>query len=282
MEEDGSALFEFVGVFGGVVLAGTTGGDIACHLRMTLQIVLEAGGDIFTLWNDAHAGSCVFHNLWHEQREVCAAENDGVNIGVFLHELVNALLDEVVGAGRVGFIVFDERHPERTCLSCDTYLRPQLGDLHVVAVRAYRTFGSEQSYMVVARELSDDLCSGTDDSEDTTMGIECGEVALLDGAQCLGRGGIAAENDKMAAHLKELQYSLARELINHLEGARAVGSTRVVAQIEIVILGQQLSDAVQDRQSAVSAVEDTDRSGRLRKGVVHNLIAWLAEWPATH
>ena len=90
---------------------------------------------------------------------------------------------------------------------------------------------------------------------------------MLDGAQCLGRGSVAAKHDQMAAQLEQADDRLACELIDHIERARAVGSTRVVAQIDIVVLGHEVVDALEDGQAPIARVEDADGAGR--GGEVH-------------
>lgn len=67
----------------------------------------------------------------------------------------------------------------------------------------------------------------------------------------------------MATHLKQFDNGLACELIDHVEGPRTIGCTCIVAQIDIVVLGQQLADALKNGQSAIAGIEDTDRSGSL-------------------
>ena len=65
----------------------------------------------------------------------------------------------------------------------------------------------------------------------------------------------------MTAHLEEAQHGLSRELIHHVETARTVWGTGIVAQIKVVVLGKLLADAVKNRKSAVAAVEDADGAG---------------------
>ena len=84
---------------------------------------------------------------------------------------------------------------------------------------------------------------------------------LLDGAQGLGRGGVAAKDDEMAPHLKESLHGLARKLVDHVEGTWAIGCAGVVAQVEVVVLGKQLAYAVKDGETAVAAIEDADGAG---------------------
>ena len=69
----------------------------------------------------------------------------------------------------------------------------------------------------------------------------------------------------MASHLKETLHSLAGELINHIEGTRAVRSTGIISKIQIVVVGQQLTDAIQNGQTAIAAVKDTYGTWSLRE-----------------
>ena len=62
----------------------------------------------------------------------------------------------------------------------------------------------------------------------------------------------------MATHLEQFHNGLPCEFIDHLEGTGAIGCTGIIAQIQIVVLGQQLADAMQNGQSPIPAVEDAD------------------------
>ena len=115
--------------------------------------------------------------------------------------------------------------------------------------------------MTALGEAADDFGGGADDAQYTALRVDLGQIYLLDGAQCLGRGGVAAEDHEMAAHLEEAQHGLARELIDHVEGTWSIGCTGIVAQIKIIVFGKQLADAMQDGESAVAAVEDADGPG---------------------
>ena len=114
--------------------------------------------------------------------------------------------------------------------------------------------------MARGRETANHLSRRTDDAQHAAVGGNLGDVNLLDGAQRLCRGRVTAENHQMAAHLKKLYDSLTGELIDHLETARAIRRTGIVAQIEIIVFGLHLTDAMQDGQTAIAAVEDTNRA----------------------
>ena len=81
---------------------------------MALKVVFQAVGNILPLRNDTDAGREVFQDLRHEQRIVGAAEDDGIDFRVETHNLIYALLHEIVGTRRIGLIVFHKGHPERT------------------------------------------------------------------------------------------------------------------------------------------------------------------------
>lgn len=133
-----------------------------------------------------------------------------------------------------------------------------LGDLHVVALAFDGAFRGEQSDVVVTCEVSDDLGGGPDDAEHAPVGVPLWEVVLLDGAQGLSGGRVASDDDEMASHLEEFLYGLPCELIDDVERSWSVGRACVVAEVEVVVLWQQLANAMQDGKATVTAVEDAD------------------------
>ena len=64
----------------------------------------------------------------------------------------------------------------------------------------------------------------------------------------------------MATHLKKTLHGLPSELVDHLERTGTIGRTSIIAQVEVVVLGQQLADTMQNGQPTISAVKNTDRS----------------------
>ena len=85
-----------------------------------------------------------------------------------------------------------------------------------------------------------------------------GQIVLLDRAEGFGTGGVACQDNKGAIVLQEIVDRLQRILVDDLEGVRTIGCTRIVAQVEIVIPGQLAADLIQNSQSAVTAVENTN------------------------
>lgn len=76
----------------------------------------------------------------------------------------------------------------------------------------------EQSDVVGVCERAYGLDGGAYDSEHAACGVECGEVALLYGAQCFGRCGVAGEYDELAALLEECLYGLQCVSVDDVEG----------------------------------------------------------------
>ena len=58
------------------------------------------------------------------------------------------------------------------------------------------------------------------------------------------RPGVAAQNHQVATLGEEVAHRLPCELIHHLERARTIGRTGIVAQIDEVVVRQQLAYAV--------------------------------------
>jgi hypothetical protein len=50
----------------------------------------------------------------------------------------------------------------------------------------------------------------------------------------------------MTSHLKEAYHSLTRKLIDYIERACTIRGPGIVSQIEVIVLGQQLTDSMKD------------------------------------
>ena len=259
MEENLGLLLELVGILGCQVADGVVLGTFLLDGRVALEVTLQTLRHIFALWDDADAVGQVLQDFRHQQRVVRAAKDDGVNLRVEMHQLVDALLHEIVGTGGVGLVVLYQRHPERTGDTADDDVREQLLDFHVVALALDGTLSSQDAYMAALGQRTYHLGRRADDAKDAAVGIPSWQVVLLDGAQGLGRRRVTAEDDQMAPLLEESLHGLARKLIDDIEGTRTVRRTGIVAEVQVVVLGKQLADAVQDGQSAIAAVEDADR-----------------------
>ena len=200
MEEYSCCLAESFLAFGGEISAFAALSDVLFHLRVALQIVGKGVCHVAALRHDAHAVGDVLHHGRHQKRIVCASEDDGVDERVETHELVDALLHEVVGAGRVGFACLHDGCPQRTSHSADGDVGEELLYLKFVRLALYGSFGGEYADVTRRGEIADGFGGGSDNAEDATVGVEKGEVALLDGPQRFGGGCVTSEDDKVATH----------------------------------------------------------------------------------
>ena len=69
----------------------------------------------------------------------------------------------------------------------------------------------------------------------------------------------AGKDDEIATLLVQVIDRLKGVFINDIKRACSVWRTRIVAQVEIVVLGEMLANVIQDCQSAVTAVENTNQ-----------------------
>lgn len=95
-----------------------------------------------------------------------------------------------------------------------------------------------------------------DHSEHASLRVYAGQIDLLDGSQGFGRSGVAAQYDQTASAVEEMAHGLQCELIDHIERARAVRSTRVVAKVKIVPFGHESAYALEYGQTSVAGVEN--------------------------
>ena len=114
VEENLSRLLELVRILGGEIVHLAVLGAVALHLGMAREIVNKAIGHILSLRNNFHALGQILANLGHEEGVVGATEDDGINLWVERHNLVDAFFHKVVGSWGVGFVVFNQWYPEGT------------------------------------------------------------------------------------------------------------------------------------------------------------------------
>lgn len=147
MQEQARRLLEFLGILGGKIVYGAILRTLLLHLGMAVEIVEQTAGDILALRHDADAWIDIFDNLWHEQRIMGTAEDYGVDVGVKMHQLVDALLDEIVGSGTVRLIVFDKRNPEGTRHAGYRYVGILLLYLEVITLALDGSLSGKDSHM---------------------------------------------------------------------------------------------------------------------------------------
>ena len=109
--------------------------------------------------------------------------------------------------------------------------------------------------MTGAGKRSYDFGSRTNDAQNTSLRVPLWQIVLLNGTQCFGRCSIATQHNQLTSHLEKTFNGLTSKLIDYIERTSAIGSTGIVAQVEIVVLGQQLTNTMQNGQSAVSTIK---------------------------
>ena len=128
----------------------------------------------------------------------------------------------------------------------------QLGYLELVAAAAYCAGRAHDAYVAVARYFAHLFDGGAYDTEHAAVGVDERQIVLLNRAKRLGRCGVAGENHQMTSLVEEVAHGFECEAVHDVKRARAVGRTRVVAEIYVVILRQQLPYLVQYSESAVA------------------------------
>lgn len=195
-----------------------------------------------------------------------AAEYECVDLRVAFEECVQAFPHEVVGSGRVELIIFDQGYPHRAGHSRQLRRRVNLGKFHRITARADRPDRTQESDVVRLRQARHGFDRGADHAQYAAVRIACRQIILLQGAERFGRSRVAGQYDQWAAALKERFDRLKRVLVDHLKRVRTIRSARVIAQIQIIILGQQTLKLSQDGHPPVAGVEDAYRS-RGRNGL---------------
>lgn len=196
--------------------------------------------------------------LWQQQRIVCAAEYQCVDIGRQAEQRVEVFAHEVVGSVAVGFAVFDEGYPHGACVRVDAEAGQQLGHLHVVRPRCDGAGCAYKAYEACAACGGKRLDCGADYSEHAARGIDEGQVALLYRPQGFGRSGVAGEDYEVAALVEQMPYGLEREAVYEVERACAVGRACVVAEVEEVGVGDDPPQFAQYSEASVARVEYSD------------------------
>ena len=134
----------------------------------------------------------------------------------------------------------------------------EFGDLEFVAFRANGALCAENPHVAGARQGADSFHRGANHTEHAPIGGQAGEILLLNGAERFGRRGVASQNDEFAAPREEFLYRLEGVAIHHVEGARTVGGTCIVAEVEVVVVGQSVADLSQNRQATVAGIKNAD------------------------
>ena len=163
-EESLGALLKLIGILGSEILTGSTEGELLAQRRVVIKVAGQTFGDVFALRDDTHAGLDILQNLGKKDGIMGTAQDDGVDGGILAHEFVNALLDKIIGAGAVGFVILDKGHPERAGYTADTDIGKEFGYFDVVAMAAHGAFGGQQAHVTAMGERADNFGRGADDA----------------------------------------------------------------------------------------------------------------------
>ena len=190
------------------------------------------------------------------------AQQERIDIRVFLHDLVDVFPDEPVGAVVLGFAAFHDRHPHWTGLLGDCYVGVYLGYLHTVTVAVYGSRRCKQAHVTALGYVADILHGWADHPQHTAVGPPLRQNVLLDGPQGLGRRGVTGQYHQRTSLEEQMLHGLACEIVHNVETAGAVGRTGVVAQIQEIIFRQLAAELFQYCQAPVPGVEYTDHDYR--------------------
>ena len=199
-----------------------------------------------SLLNDFHMSRYIFLYLFTKQRIVGATQDDCVDVGTLRHEGVNIFLDKIVGAWPVTLSVLDQRHPHGARVAVDFYVGKHLPNLDVIRETLHCSRCAKDAHVAGCGEIAYLLHGWADNTQHPAIGVDAGEVTLLNGAQRLGRGSVARKYHELAALIEQVLDRLQRELVNELIGAVAVGCSRIVAQEDVVILWKHFANLSQD------------------------------------
>ena len=127
-------------------------------------------------------------------------QNDGINISILAHQLIDTFLDEVISTRAIRFISFYDGSPQRTSHTIYLYVWPQLTYFHLVALTLDGTFRGKNTHMPALGEFANHLGSWSDNTQHATIRIQFRNIPLLDGTQGFSRCRIATQDNQMTTH----------------------------------------------------------------------------------
>ena len=155
---------------------------------------------------------------------MCAAENEGVDVGIRLEKGIDVFFHEIVGTVAVGLAVFNKRHPHRACMAVDRNTGRMFCNFDIIRLRGYCSRSGEEAYRACSGGAGNGFYRRADYAEHSPRGVYVGEVALLYAAQGLGRGRVAGQYDQRASLFEKMFDGFESESVDELERARAVWS----------------------------------------------------------
>src|SRR3989475_176955 len=155
--------------------------------------------------------------------------------------------------GAEGIVALDQRHEPRARDGHELHARIECVHELRVAPGAHRALRRQQSDAPVARRLHGRVRFRSDDPDDRNV-----ELLLQLRQRRRGRG-VAGVDDELHALALQVGADLAREPLHFVQRARPVGQTRVVTQVDEILVRHRDEALVQDGQAAHARVEHAHR-----------------------
>ena len=129
-------------------------------------------------------------------------------------------------------------------------------DFKNVTVRGNRPRRRKNADMPRFRKIPDFFGGRADNAQNTTVRELDRKHLLLDATKRLCRSGIAGENHQRATAAEQFAHRLERVAVNRLETAGTVRRTRIVPQIQVIVLRERVAELLQNGQSAKAGIKD--------------------------
>src|SRR5690606_19051512 len=136
----------------------------------------------------------------------------------------------------------------------DLYLGMESIDFDFIRVGEYGTLSGQNTYFIGVGILIDTFRRWTDNTQHLFSGRK---IILLYRAQGLCRCCITCQDNQVASQIKKFEYTFFCELINSFKGTCSIRDTRIIAQINIIVLWQCLMYFPEYRQTAISRIKYT-------------------------
>ena len=98
------------------------------------------------------------------------AQDDGVDVGTILHQQVDILLDEVIGAVAATLTVLDQRHPHGACVAMNLITRVHALNLDVVTAAGDSARRAKHADVPRVRQFAHFLDRGAHDAQHAAVG----------------------------------------------------------------------------------------------------------------
>lgn len=181
-KEDGGGFFEFAFAFRSQEAAVASLGATGIHLRMALQIRLQALGYIFSLCNDADIRGGELPYLVQQQWVVGASQYDGINLWVFLQKAADVLLYKIIGSLGLVFVVFYQWNPQGASFPHYCNIGKEFMYFQRIGFGFDSTGSGKYTYVPASGNSADAFGSGADHAKNSTSGVYHRKINLLDGA----------------------------------------------------------------------------------------------------